>query len=104
APIGFIGDSRDRILIEHESNQEPPIPFAVELSSGGRTKFTDYRHLAPRLSSALKELITYKRADGVPLSGTLYLPSDYKEGTRLPLSIWAYPLEYSDPGTAGPGP
>ena len=37
----------------------------------------------------------------MPLSGTLYLPADYKEGTRLPLIIWAYPLEYSDAGTAG---
>jgi dipeptidyl aminopeptidase/acylaminoacyl peptidase len=48
-----------------------------------------------------KELVKYTRADGVALSGTLYLPSGYKARTRLPLIIWAYPLEYSDPGTAG---
>src|SRR5262249_56377554 len=43
----------------------------------------------------------YKRADGVPLSGTLYLPPGYKPGIKLPLIIWAYPLEYSDAATAG---
>jgi dipeptidyl aminopeptidase/acylaminoacyl peptidase len=100
-PLGFVGDSRSHILIEHEAKDEPPNEFTVDLSSGKRTKLTDYRDQAPRLSAAKRELMTYSRADGVPLSGTLYLPADYKEGTRLPLIIWAYPLEYSDPGTAG---
>ena len=49
----------------------------------------------------LADLIRYERADGVPLSATLYLPAGYQEGTRLPLLVWAYPLEYNDPGTAG---
>ena len=31
----------------------------------------------------------------------LYLPAGYRKGTRLPVLIWAYPLEYSDPATAG---
>jgi dipeptidyl aminopeptidase/acylaminoacyl peptidase len=48
-----------------------------------------------------RQLMKYRRADGVPLSGTLYLPPGYQPGTRLPLLIWAYPLEYSDPATAG---
>jgi dipeptidyl aminopeptidase/acylaminoacyl peptidase len=37
----------------------------------------------------------------VPLSATLYLPADYVEGTRLPLIVWAYPLEFNDASTAG---
>jgi len=45
--------------------------------------------------------VRYTRPDGVPLSGTLYLPPGYVQGTRLPLVVWAYPLEYSDAGTAG---
>ena len=100
-PLGFIGDSRTRVVISHESKTEPPNEFTVDLTSGQRTKLTDYRDPAPRLSAAKKELITYRRGDGVPLSGTLYLPADYKEGTRLPLIVWAYPLEYSDPGRPG---
>ena len=57
--------------------------------------------LRPELTGIKKELIKYQREDGVRLSGTLYLPPDYKEGTRLPLIVWAYPMEYSDAGTAG---
>jgi len=37
----------------------------------------------------------------VPLSFQLHLPPGYKEGTRLPTVLYAYPLEYSDPSTAG---
>lgn len=50
-----------------------------------------------------KELIKYRRADGVELSGTLYLPAGYdreKDG-RLPLLMWAYPAEYKDAASAG---
>lgn len=49
-----------------------------------------------------KQLITFKRADGVPLSGTLYLPANYtKEQGTLPVLMWAYPREFNDPDIAG---
>ena len=99
--LGFVGDSRSRIVISHETNTEPPNDFTVDLDTGKRTKLTDFRDPAPQLTGLKKELIKYKRDDGVPLSGTLYLPPDYKEGTRLPLILWAYPLEFSDAATAG---
>ncbi len=100
-PLDFVGDSRSTIVTRFQTKTEPPNYFTVDMQSGKRTKLTDYRDPAPQLSHAKKELITYRRDDGVPLSGTLYLPADYKEGTRLPLMVWAYPLEYSDPATAG---
>ena len=46
-------------------------------------------------------LVTYKRKDGVGLSGTLYLPPGYKQGERLPMFIWAYPREFVDADAAG---
>jgi len=50
----------------------------------------------PQLASASKELIHYKRADGLDLSGTLYLPPGYdqKRDGALPVLIWAYPAEF----------
>ncbi len=95
-PSGFVGDSRTTILTSHESRTEPPNEYTVDLASGLRKKLTDYRDPAPQLTGLKKELISYRRQDGVPLSGTLYLPSDYKKGTRLPLIIWAYPLREQD--------
>ncbi len=45
-----------------------------------------------------KEKISYKRADGVDLTGNLYLPKGYdavKDGP-LPVIIWAYPREFEN--------
>lgn len=50
-----------------------------------------------------KEVIKYKRADGVELSGTLYLPVGYDKNKKekRPLLIWAYPVEFKDRSSAG---
>jgi len=49
-----------------------------------------------------KEVINYKREDGVDLSGTLYLPANYDKasGKKLPMVLWAYPREYKDASMA----
>jgi dipeptidyl aminopeptidase/acylaminoacyl peptidase len=44
--------------------------------------------------------VTYKRKDGVMLSGTIYLPPSYKPGTRLPMFVWAYPQEFTSADAA----
>ncbi len=64
-------------------------------------QLTSYPDPTPELRGISKQLLRYERPDGVPLSATLYLPAGYEEGTRLPLFVWAYPLEYSDPSVAG---
>jgi dipeptidyl aminopeptidase/acylaminoacyl peptidase len=79
-----------RTLVTLTTN-DPPQPRAL-------TQFPDP---TPQLRGIKKQLVTYKRADGVQCSFTLYLPPNYKEGTRLPTVVWAYPLEYTDPSTAG---
>lgn len=62
---------------------------------------TNFPDPTPQLRGITKRLVTYKRKDGVQCSFTLYLPPDYKEGTRLPTVVWAYPLEFNDAATAG---
>jgi dipeptidyl aminopeptidase/acylaminoacyl peptidase len=98
--ISFVRESRVEIVSRRESRSEPPNFFLADLDTGQRTQFTFYQDPAPLLQRLRKQLIRYARPDGVALSGTLYLPPDFKPGTRLPALIWAYPLEYSDPDTA----
>ena len=99
--VAFLGDSRRDVLLRHESKTEPPNYFLYDLKKRTRKPLTEFPDPAPLLSGVRKELVTYKREDGVELSGTLYLPPGYQPGTRLPVVIWAYPLEYNDAGTAG---
>ena len=90
-----------RILTWHQSPTEPP---NLRLRTAGKAEFralTAFKDSAPQLRKIAKRRVTYKRPDGVQLSFTLYLPPDYKEGTRLPTVVWAYPREFSDPSTAG---
>jgi dipeptidyl aminopeptidase/acylaminoacyl peptidase len=99
--IDFDGASRNRIFISSESKTEPPNYYILDLKTKKKQALTDFKDPAPQLTKIKKELVKYKRDDGVELSGTLYLPADYKEGQRLPVVIWAYPYEYSDASTAG---
>jgi len=99
--VDFDGNSQARIIISSESKTQPPNYFILDLKTKKKQALTDFKDPAPQLTKMKKELIKYKREDGVDLSGTLYLPPDYKEGQRLPVVIWAYPLEYSDASTAG---
>lgn len=99
--VAFAGKEKGRIITRHESKTEPPNYFLTDLKTKARRALTDFRDPAPRLTGLKKEILKYYRKDGVPLSGTFYLPPGYAEGSKLPLVIWAYPLEYSDPSTAG---
>ena len=48
-----------------------------------------------------KQVIQYKRDDGLDLSATLYLPTNYEKGKTYPMIVWAYPREYKDKNSAG---
>lgn len=65
-------------------------------------KVTDFTNPYPGLEGVTKEKIAYKRADGVDLTGDLYLPKGYdkaKDGP-LPTLIWAYPREFNSAADA----
>ncbi len=92
---------KPRVVTRQESPTAPQNYLFRDLETGAQRALTEFTDPTPQIRGIRKELVKYTRADGVPLSATLYLPADYKEGTRLPLFIWAYPLEYSDASTAG---
>ena len=99
--LAFAGSSRRQALVRSESKTDPPNLYVVDLASGARRKLTDYRDPTPELTRVTKELVKYARKDGVPLSGTLYLPAGIQARHPPPALVWAYPLEYSDSATAG---
>ncbi len=70
-------------------------------AAGEGTPLTMFPDPDVLLKQVKKELITYKRDDGVPLSGTLYYPIGYEKGKRYPAVVWAYPEEFTDVKTAG---
>jgi dipeptidyl aminopeptidase/acylaminoacyl peptidase len=99
--VDFVGNNKKQIIVQSESKTDPPNFYLLDLKKKERTALTDYKDPAPQLTGLKKQLVKYTREDGVELSGTLYLPPDYKEGERLPCVIWAYPIEFNDPKVAG---
>ena len=81
--------------------EDPVTPPNVRLHRDGNwTQLTQFENPHPQLDNIRRELITFERADGVTLSSTVYLPAGYQVGDRVPVVVWAYPLEYNDAATA----
>ena len=98
--VALLDDHGNRFLTRRESPTEPP-NYYLRTPSGSMAAVTKFADPQPSIRGISKELVKYKRADGVDLQFTLYLPAGYKEGTRLPTVVWAYPYEYNDAATAG---
>jgi len=102
-PIDLLDDEGRRLLTRRESQTEPPNYFVRDLQDGSLAQKTDFPDPTPQLAGMSKELITYERADGVQLSGTLYLPAGYDQERDgpLPVLMWAYPNEFKSAQDAG---
>lgn len=104
--VALLTPDGSKFLTRYESPKESPNYYLREVAADGNTAagkkaFTQIPNPTPQLEGITKQLVKYKRKDGVDLSFTLYLPTGYKSGTPLPTVVWAYPLEYNDPATAG---
>jgi len=97
----MLDDEGERLITIRESKTEQPNFFIRDLDNDKLTQLTTFEHPYPEFKGVTKELIRYKREDGVELSGTLYLPPGYdKTQGTLPVLMWAYPLEYKDKAVA----
>lgn len=90
------------LLSRRETVTEQPNYYLTALSGKQAKQLTFFPHPTPQLRQISKELITYKRKDGVSLTATLYLPAGYRvEQGPLPMLMWAYPQEFKSAAAAG---
>ena len=90
-------------LVRIQSKTEYPNYYLINFRKKSEPqKLTNFANPFKKLEGVHKEVIKYKRNDGVMLSGTLYLPAGYDKssGIKLPLLIWAYPEEFKDAASA----
>jgi dipeptidyl aminopeptidase/acylaminoacyl peptidase len=99
--IGVLTDDGSRILTRYESRNDPPNVYVRDLRTGERRAMTNYQDPAPQLKGIQKQLVTYKRNDGVELSATIITPPGWTPAQGpLPTLLWAYPREFVDPNMA----
>jgi dipeptidyl aminopeptidase/acylaminoacyl peptidase len=112
--VGFVDARKPTFVTRRESSLDPPnlvlrtlggtnanIEDGEPRYASSPRQLTHFDDPAAPLRKLTKRIVTYERADGVKLFFTLYLPPGYKEGTRLPTIISAYPLDYADANSAG---
>ncbi len=92
--VAFVKNDGSQFITRRETAAEPPNYFLHGV--GEPRVLTQFRDPFPELRAVKKQLVTYQREDGVPLSFTLYLPPDYETGKPLPTILWAYPREFTD--------
>lgn len=93
-----------KVLVQIQSKSEYPNYYFRNIKKqNSLTPITSFKNPFESIKNVSKEVIKYKRKDGVELSGTLYLPAGYDKvkKEKLPLLIWAYPAEYKDKNSAG---
>ena len=95
---------KGEILVRIESSTEYPNYYIRDIDSRNNelTQITSFENPFKSLEEVSKEVITYKRDDGLELNATLYLPAGYdKENPeKLPMFMWAYPREFKDKNSA----
>ncbi|MBT8326039.1 MAG: prolyl oligopeptidase family serine peptidase [Winogradskyella sp.] len=99
--LSGINMKKGELLVRIESATEYPNYYIRNINKKDDiTAITNFDNPFKSIQNVKKEVISYKREDGLDLDGTLYLPLDYKEGEKYPMILWAYPREYKDKASA----
>jgi dipeptidyl aminopeptidase/acylaminoacyl peptidase len=102
SPVSLLDAATPTILLRRESPELPPNYYRKGLSNDEFKQITFFP--SPYGNSPLpkKQVLKYKRTDGVDLSANLYLPPGYNSSDGpLPTLMEAYPTEYKTKSAAG---
>lgn len=93
----------NELLVRIESPTAYPNYYFKNTSKKKLSQITYFENPFKSIQDVHKEVIKYKRDDGLELSGTLYLPVGYDQNKKekMPMILWAYPTEYKDKSSAG---
>ena len=97
-------DGEGRLFVTRRQSKTEPPNYQLRRAGKRRGKaLTGFEDWAPQFAAVQKQKLHYERADGLPLTATLYLPPghDPKRDGPLPTVFWAYPSEYKSRGDAG---
>ncbi|GAA4371958.1 S9 family peptidase [Hymenobacter koreensis] len=101
-PLAILDFDKRRMLTRRESVDQNPNYYLRDARSGKLTALTKFPNPYGATGVLKKQVIRYKRADGVELTANLYLPPTYKAGDGpLPTLMEAYPVEFKDKSNAG---
>lgn len=94
--------ANNKLLVRIESKTEYPNYYFRDIEKKVLLQLTSFENPFKSIQNVHKEVIKYKREDGLELSGTLYLPVGYdmNKKEKMPMILWAYPEEFKDKASA----
>jgi dipeptidyl aminopeptidase/acylaminoacyl peptidase len=92
-PLSVLAD--DKLLVRRESETVPPNFFTVTPGSDAMTQVTKYPSPYGNTPLPTRQMLHYKRDDGLDLTANLWVPAGYdKSKGPLPTLMEAYPAEF----------
>lgn len=92
-PLVPLDRDLNRMIISRESKTEFPDSY-LWTQQGSLTQLTQNEDPFPEFADCQRVDFKFTRRDGLTAHGRISLPTDYKEGTRVPAIFWTYPREY----------
>ena len=100
--VDLVDPKKMTFITSRESQSETPNFYLRTANANKLTQITNFPHPYPQIKDVKKQVLKYKREDGVDLTADLYLPPGYKkEDGPLPTLFWAYPEEFKSKDNAG---
>jgi dipeptidyl aminopeptidase/acylaminoacyl peptidase len=100
--VSLLDAKKGTFITSRESQEENPNYFLRKTGDKSLVQLTEFPHPYPHIRDVKKQVLRYKRDDGVDLTADLYLPPGYTKGDGpLPTFFWAYPVEFKSKGSAG---
>ncbi len=100
AIVRVINAEKGEVLVRLESSNQFPNYYIRNFITNELKQISNFKNPFKAIENVKKEVISYQREDGLELSATLYLPTNYEEGKKYPMIMWAYPREYKDKQSA----
>ncbi len=94
--VAPLDDDFTKVVVTRESPKQIADSYLEDVRTGQLSKLTNNVDYTPEFTNLLRKRIQVTRPDGYHFVVRLTLPSDYKDGTRLPTMFWFYPYEYTD--------
>ncbi len=93
--VDVVAADASTLLLRRETAAPGPTYVLSSAKGDIALALTRLEHPSELLTKARRIPLEYRRADGVNLGASLYLPPNYDQRAALPLIVWAYPRQVS---------
>ena len=94
-PLVALDADMNRMVVSRESKSDFPDSY-LWAPDGSMDNLTNNVDPFPRITSARRIDFQYERRDGLEVQGRISLPTNYRDGQRVPAIFWTYPREYDN--------